>query len=96
MCSTSARRLPELEPGRVGDLAFFLVCGLFGASLAVAGLRIYSTVNAAAELGHVARGEVVASGLAAMLWEAGSLAALAVVAYLLAPAAESVVDSESA
>jgi hypothetical protein len=76
----------------VGGLAFFLVCGLMGAALALAGLHIYSTVeiskNSEAAFGsRNFRAEFVASGLASMLWEVGSLRALATAVYLLAPPA---------
>ncbi len=95
----STRWLPELGRGPVGGLALFVVCGLFGASLADAGLRIYLTVKDV-ELGSgriegSLRAAGVANGLASMLFEAGSLAALAIVVYLLAPPAEPVADSES-
>jgi hypothetical protein len=94
----SSQWLPELRRGRVGGLALFVVCGLIGASLAVAGLRIYSIVKdvkASSGFGHDFRAEAVASGLATMLWEAGSLVALAMVVYLLAPDSEPLAGSES-
>jgi predicted phage tail protein len=88
----SSRWLPDLRAGPVGGLAFFLVCGLMGAALALAGLHIYSIVeiskNSEAAFGsRNFRAEFVASGLASMLWEVGSLVALATVVYLLAPSA---------
>jgi hypothetical protein len=97
----STRWLPELGRGPVGGLALFVVCGLFGASLADAGLRIYLTVKSAelglgsGSLSHSFRATEVADGLSSMLFEAGSLAALAMLVYLLAPSAKPVVDPES-
>lgn len=94
----SSRWLPELQRGPVGGLALFSVCGLFGASLAVAGLRIYLIIKEPdVELGgHSFRGPDVASGLVELLFEAGALAALAVAVYLLAPPADSPAESEAA
>jgi len=94
----STRWLPELGRSRVGGVALLVVCGLFGASLADAGLRIYLIVRdieIRPFLGRSFAGPEVASGLAAMLFEAGSLAALAMIVYMFAPAAEPVVDSGS-
>jgi len=89
----AARWLPDLAVGPVGGLAFFVVCGLMGAALGLVGLHIYSIVN---QLNHFEgfaglrneKAELLASGLAAMLWEAGSLFGLAIAVYLLAPPAE--------
>jgi hypothetical protein len=99
--STSTRCLPELGRGPVGGLALFVVCGLFGASIADAGLRIYLIVRGlelepSGSVGRSFRASIVASGLSSMLFEAGALAALAMLVYLFAPAAEPVVDSEPA
>jgi hypothetical protein len=87
----SSRWLPELHAGPVGGWAFFVVCGLLGAALALAGLHIYSIVEVAkhavssADFGRDFKAEIVASGVANMLWEVGSLLALATLVYLLAP-----------
>jgi hypothetical protein len=91
----STRWLPELGRDAVGGLALFVVCGLFGASLADAGLRIYGIIHAVETSSGSIRGDFVASGLSNMLWEAGSLAALALVVYLLAPASEPLADDTS-
>jgi hypothetical protein len=71
-------------------LAFFAVCGLQGAAAGIAGLHIYSIINSINEFKSLGGGdgEIVASSLAGMLWEAGSLLGLATLVYLLAPAAE--------
>ncbi|HEX3435104.1 MAG TPA: hypothetical protein VHT25_13705 [Solirubrobacteraceae bacterium] len=85
-----ARLLPGLAEGSVGGLAFFVVCGLASAGLAVFGLHVYLIVEALeheATGGHFAR-EVVADGLSAMLWEGGLLFGLAGAVFLLAPGDE--------
>jgi hypothetical protein len=92
-----ARWLPDLAPGQVGGLAFFMVCGLVGAATGLIGVHIYSIVE---ELNHLSggggltRGEVVAQGLRVVVYEAGSLLALAGVVYLLAPAGPEEDESE--
>jgi hypothetical protein len=90
--TAAARWLPDLAEGQRGGLAFFAVCGLLGAAAGLVGLRIYSIVNSIGEFKSLGNGngEIVASGLASMLWEAGSLLGLATLVYLLAPAAEAV------
>jgi hypothetical protein len=90
----STRWLPELGQSPLGGLALFVVCGLLGASLAVAGLHIYELVHAVETSNGSIRSDIVAQELSAMLWEAGSLAALAMLVYLFAPADEPAVDSE--
>lgn len=85
----SSRWLPDLAGGTVGGLALFVVCGLLGASLGLVGLQIYSTVRQAEVLGRIAGSStIVANGLSAILWQAGSLLGLAAVVYLLAPRAQ--------
>jgi hypothetical protein len=85
----SAQWLPDLADGPVGGIALFVVCGLVGTALAMVGLHIYSIVQALDQIGEgvkaVGKGEIVASGLADLSWEAGSVIALAAVVYLLAP-----------
>lgn len=80
--------LPDLVDGVVGDLAFFVVCGLLGTALALVGLRTYLIVETVDQIGGGTQGieksQVIATGLASMTWEAGSVLALATVVYLLA------------
>jgi hypothetical protein len=91
-----ARWLPDLAPGSVGGLAFFVVCGLLGAAIGLLGLHIYLMVE---ELNRVSgnvesRGEIVAEVLRNIAFEVGSLLALASVIYLLAPAPGQDVEAE--
>jgi hypothetical protein len=92
----SARWLPDLAAGPIGGSAFFVVCGLAGASLALVGLHVYSIANALNTGGFAgirnAKAEIMASGLQSALWEAGSLFALAAAVFLLAPRAEAIED----
>lgn len=84
------RWLPELAPGPVGGLAFFAVCGLLGASLAVFGLGIYNIVEALSggELASFDKHRILADGLESLMWQTGVLVAAAVAVYLLAPPAD--------
>lgn len=84
--AAAVRWLPDLAEGSVGGLAFFAVCGLLGAALALLGLHIYSIVEDLNKLGE--RGPILASGLESMLWDTGSLVGLAIAIYLLAPRAK--------
>jgi hypothetical protein len=87
----SSRWLPELAVGPVGGLAFFVVCGLLGAAFGLVGLHIYSIVETLNNFGGftgTGKGNLLASGLDGMLWEAGTLFGLAIAVYLLAPPAE--------
>lgn len=90
----SAQWLPNLARGSVGGLAFFLVCGLWGAALGTMALHVYLIVREL-ETAHEAFGAVdVAEELRLMAFDAGSLTALASIVYLLAPAPEA--DEEMA
>jgi hypothetical protein len=81
--------LPPLDEGPAGTLVYFVVCGLAGAVLALAGIRVWQIVHALEYRSFGGFGsEVVATGVGELLWESGSLAALALVAYLLAPKAQ--------
>jgi hypothetical protein len=81
--------LPPLAEGPVGTLVYFVVCGLAGAVLTIFGIRIWGIVHDLENMGTGFPGtsEIVASGLETLLWDCGSLAALTLVAYLLAPKA---------
>jgi hypothetical protein len=78
---------PPQAPGSVGGLAFFLVCGLAGAALGNFGMHVYLIVRTAEEARSF-QAESVATQLQIMAFETGSLAALASIVYLLAPAPE--------
>jgi hypothetical protein len=85
----ASRWLPELAPGPVATLAFFFVCGLLGAALCVLGLHVYDIVRALemrTDFGNDA--DAVAGNLRVAFFESGTLVALALVAFLLAPADE--------
>jgi hypothetical protein len=89
----SARWLPDLAEGQVAGLAFFLVCGLLGAALGLVGVHVYSLVEALNHLSglpgdNFTKGSIMAEAIRSMVFEAGSLAALASVMYLLAPPAD--------
>jgi hypothetical protein len=92
-----ARWLPDLAPGSVGGLAFFVVCGLIGAAVGLVGLHIYEIVEELNRLtqGEIGRGYVVAGGLQSIAFEVGSLLAFASAVYLLAPASEQGVEPEA-
>jgi hypothetical protein len=85
----SAQWLPDFAEGEVGGIALLVVCGLLGTALALVGLHIYSIVEAVNQIGGgvkaVGKGEILATGLVSMSWEAGSVLGLATVVYLLAP-----------
>ncbi len=85
----AARWLPELASGPVGGLAFFAVCGLIGAAVGLTGMHIYSTVRELEELSgngvFSSKGDVLADGISAILYESGVLFAAAVAVFLLAP-----------
>lgn len=85
--AASARYLPDLGPGRVGGIAFFLVCGLLGAALGLIGLHLYTLAHGL-ERGRgfgLGDDELFADVVRNILFEAGSLVALAAIVYLLAP-----------
>jgi phosphotransferase system glucose/maltose/N-acetylglucosamine-specific IIC component len=90
--AAGARWLPDLAPGPVGGLAFFVVCGLLGAALGLVGLHVFTIVEELNRLDGIDLGkaDIVATGLESMLWEAGSVFGLASVVYLLAPGPEDV------
>ncbi len=81
--------LPELAPSPSGRIAFVSVCGLVGAATALVGITVDGVVRELqkSEYGHIGRFEVaiVSSGLIDILRDAGTLVALALIAYLLAP-----------
>jgi hypothetical protein len=91
--AAAAAWLPDLDAGPVGTFAFYLVCGLLGAALGLAGLNIYSTVD---NLHHLSRdsggvfggeGQLLAAGIRDLLFQSGSIAGLAALVYLFAPTA---------
>lgn len=87
--AASGQWLPDLAAGRVGGLAFFVVCGLLGAALALVAEHIYLIVTEVERLvaipGAPGKAEVVGSGLRDILEQAGPLVGLAFAVYLLAP-----------
>jgi hypothetical protein len=80
--------LPPLAESPVGTLVYFAVCGLAGAVLALGGIHVWQIADALEYRSSGGFGnEIVATGVASLLWEAGSLATLTLIAYLLAPKA---------
>lgn len=90
----SSRWLPELPPGVVGGLAFFAVCGLLGAALALLGLHIYGTVEDARRSSGYFRRLAVTGGLSEILFEPAVLLGLAAGLYALAAAAPTPASGE--
>jgi hypothetical protein len=88
----SARWLPDLAEGQVAGLAFFLVCGMFGAALGLVGVHLYTLVEELNQFHQLPnnfdKGQIVAGALRDAVFEAGSLVGLASVVYLLAPPVE--------
>ncbi len=88
------RWLPPLAEGPVGTLAYYGVCLLAGGALALVGLEVWEIIHALTSsearggLFGRAKTEVVAFGLADIFRDAGSLAALTLIAYLVAPKAK--------
>lgn len=81
--------LPPLAEGPVGTLVYFVVCGLAGAVLAIFGIRVWGIVRELEEARPlVGSSQLLADGMLSLLWESGSLAALTLIAYLLAPKAQ--------
>ena len=91
--AAAARWLPSLSEGLVGGMAFFLVCGLIGAGLGLIGLNIYSIaislersgLGGGGGIGGGFESTIIASGLAVLLRDGGTLFGLAGIVYLLAP-----------
>ncbi len=87
----SARWLPDLAPGSVGGLAFFVVVGLIGAAAGVLGLHVYEVVRSLEHtnpIGPYGRSDELAVGVGEILRDSGTLIGLAAIVYLLAPADE--------
>jgi hypothetical protein len=88
--AAAARCLPELSPGPVAGMAFFLACGLIGCALALIGLHAYLVVEEVSHLpSSLQKGEVLAGGLRNAVFEVGSLMGFATVVFLLAPRPDS-------
>ena len=86
--------LPPLAEGSVGTLIYFVVCGLAGAALVIFGVHVWEIVRELEQnyrpiLGNEA---ILASSLVETLWQSGTIAALAVIPYLLAPKATAQTD----
>jgi hypothetical protein len=87
--AAASRWLPELAEGPVGGFAFFVVCGLLGAAVALVGLHIYLIVRQL-ELDRLGSSfdnsaTTLASGLTSFMFEAGFAVGLGAIVYLLAP-----------
>jgi len=86
--------LPPLAEGSVGTLIYFVVCGLGGAALLIFGVHVWQIVRELEENYRPILGsaDVLASGLVETLWQSGTIAALALIPYLLAPKAGAQTD----
>lgn len=80
----ASRWLPDLAEGPFGTIAFFVVCGLCGAVLAIVGIYVYLIVRDFERTAFETM-TITADLLAAMLRDAGTVSGLALTAYLLAP-----------
>ncbi len=85
----ATRWLPPLAEGPVESLVYFVVCGLAGTVLVVFGIHIWDIVREL-EQSHqfLESDELIANELVEALWQAGTLAALALIPYLLTAKAE--------
>lgn len=81
----ASRWLPDLEAGTLGTIAFFVVCGLCGAVLAIVGIDIDAIVRETRHTSGEFVGAIVTDRLALIMAEGGTVAGLALIAYLLAP-----------
>lgn len=84
----SARWLPDLDVGPIGDLAFFTVCGLLGTAFSLLGMHVYLIIEDIRHLHReigIDKAEVLAGGIRTVLFEVGSLTGLAAIVFLLAP-----------
>jgi len=85
----AARWLPALADGPVGTIAFLVVCGLGGVAVALIGINADSIARQLEQTGLRSGAEfevlIVSTGLVSILRDSGTVAALALVAYLLAP-----------
>src|SRR5689334_18365810 len=82
----ASRWLPPLGAGPVGAIAYFVVVGLSGAAFGLVGINVDQTVRGLERSDSGALEDlVVANGLANIMRDAGSVVALALIAYLLAP-----------
>lgn len=81
--------LPQLADGPIGASVYFVVCGLAGGVLAIFGIRVWGLVRELEEARRfLPSTQLVADDILSLLWECGSLAALTLITYLLAPKAE--------
>jgi hypothetical protein len=86
----AAHWLPQLAPDPVSRIAFFTVCGLIGAALGRAGLRVYVTVRELETRSGVVRKligggpRIAANGLLGVLADLVITIGLAAIVYLLA------------
>lgn len=84
--AAASQWLPDLAEGPVGTASFFVVCGLSGAALGLLGVNIDSMVRGLESSGRGELGTlIVTNGLVSILRDSGTVAGLALIAYLLAP-----------
>lgn len=91
-----ANQLPELAEGSTGTIAFFLICGLGGIVLAVLGAQVDYTVRSVEQAEGRYATTILAGDVLGTLRDVGTLLALTLIAFLLAPKAAAVRASETA
>lgn len=94
----TARWLPNLDSGRVGRIAFRVVCGLVGIAVALVGLEIYEiarTIDRESQTGYASsNSDVVTAGVVSILQGVGPVIGLPAAVYLLAPSSERIRDED--
>jgi hypothetical protein len=82
----ASRWLPDLAPGPVAGVAFVVICGLSGAALTILGLNVdYLVRTLEEEAPHDLKVEAVTNVVTIVMRDCGSVLALALIAFLLAP-----------
>lgn len=85
----ATRWLPPLADGVIGTIVFFIVCGVAGAVVAVAGIHVWQLVYDLTRREYgLGAPDFVADSVSDLLGQVGLLATLGAIAYLVAPKPE--------